>query len=166
MATTKVILKEKIQNHGAEGDVVKVRAGFARNFLLPRGKAYEATQNNLRHLEALQKARAEREAAERVEAEKIATKLRNLKLKLTLATGQGGKAFGSISALDIQNAIEEQAKVKLEKHQVDLEKPIKSTGKFEITVKVHADVEAIVNLNVVSSDPNAKDSESEDAKSE
>ena len=75
MATTQVILKQKIQNLGAEGDVVKVRAGFARNFLLPQSKAFEATPGNLRRLESLKKVRVEREAKELEEAEKLATKL-------------------------------------------------------------------------------------------
>lgn len=150
MATTQVILKEKIKNLGAEGDVVKVRSGFARNFLLPKGKAFEATASNLRRQETLRKARAEREARELEEAEKLAVKIRRLKLKLTLATGQGGKAFGSITALDVQKAVAESTvQTQLEKHQVVLDKPIKATGKYEIPVKLHPDVECFINLTVV-----------------
>ena len=111
MATTQVILKEKIKGLGAEADVVKVKRGFARNFLLPQGRAYEATKGNLRHTERLKAVRAEREAKELAEAEKIATKLRKLKLKMTLATGQGGKSFGSITTMDIAKAISEEGKV-------------------------------------------------------
>ena len=153
MATTQVILKEKIINLGAEGDLVKVRAGFARNFLLPQGKALAASAGNLKELETLKKVRAEREAKEVEEAEKTATKLRRLKLKLTLATGQGGKAFGSITAMDIQKAVaESSAKVELEKHQIALDKPIKSTGTFDIPVKLHHDVECVIKLVVSASD--------------
>jgi large subunit ribosomal protein L9 len=162
MATTQVILKEKINNLGAEGDLVKVRAGYARNFLLPHGKAFAATKGNMAGLEALKKARELREAKELEEAEKTAVKLRRLKLKLTLATGQGGKAFGSITALDIMKAVAESpAQTQLEKHQIVLEKPIKSTGKFEIPVKIHHQVECIVNLTVVSE--GAKEEGDEDA---
>lgn len=161
MATTQVILKEKIINLGAEGDLVKVRAGFARNFLLPQGKAFAATKSNLSQLEALKKVRAEREAKELEEAEKIAVKLRRLKLKLTLATGQGGKAFGSITAMDIQKAVaESSAKVELEKHQIDLDKPIKSTGSFDISVKLHHEVECVVKLVVSAADGKNTGSES------
>ena len=160
MASTQVILKEKINNLGAEGDLVKVRAGFARNFLLPLGKAFEATKGNMAGLEALKKARALREANELEEAEKVAVKLRRLKLKLTLATGQGGKAFGSITALDIMKAVAESpAQTQLEKHQVVLDKPIKATGKFEIPVKLHQDVECILNLSVVSEGDKAESDE-------
>ncbi len=153
MAHTQVILKEKIINLGAEGDLVKVRAGFARNFLLPQGKAFAATKRNLSQLETLKKVRAEREAKELEEAEKSAVKLRRLKLKLTLATGQGGKAFGSITAMDIQKAVaESSAKITLEKHQIDLDKPIKSTGSFDIPVKLHHDVECVLKLVVSAAD--------------
>ncbi len=161
MATTQVILKEKIINLGAEGDLVKVRAGFARNFLLPQGKAFAATKSNLSQLETLKKVRAEREAKELEEAEKTAVKLRRLKLKLTLATGQGGKAFGSITAMDIQKAVaESSAKTELEKHQIDLDKPIKSTGSFEIPIKLHHGVECVIKLVVFAADGKAAAGES------
>ena len=84
MASVEVILKDKIASLGAEGDVVKVKAGFARNFLVPQGKAFTASKGNLRQLESLKKVRAEREAKEIEEAEKTALKLKRLKLKLTL----------------------------------------------------------------------------------
>jgi ribosomal protein L9 len=97
MANVQVILKEQIKGLGAEADVVQVKRGYARNFLVPQGKAYDATAGNLRHLNHLKAIRATREAAEVQEAEKIAAKLKKLKLKMTLQTGQGGKAFGSIT---------------------------------------------------------------------
>ena len=163
MASTQVILKEHIKNLGAEGDVVKVRAGFARNFLLPQSKAFEATPGNLRRLDALKKIRAEREAKELEEAEKLATRLRKLKLKLTLATGQGGKAFGSITVSDLTKAIEEAAKITLAKHAVQLDKPIKSTGTFEVPVKIHSDVECVVKVNVAAAEDAAKEAAEEEA---
>lgn len=165
MATTQVILKEKINDLGAEGDIVKVRAGFARNFLLPLGKAFEATKANMANLEALKKERALREAAELDAAEKVAVKLRRLKLKLALATGQTGKAFGSITALDIIKAIAESAtEIHLDKHQIVLDKPIKTTGSFEIPVKLHQDVECILHLTVASE--GAKEEEAAAAQAE
>lgn len=148
MATTQVILKEKIKGLGAEADVVKVKRGFARNFLLPQGKAYEASQGNLRHTERLKAIRAEREAKEMAEAEKLASKLKKTKLKLTLATGQGGKAFGAITTMDIAKGLTEQANVEIDRHQIVLERPIKNTGSFEIEVKLGFDIVAIVKLSV------------------
>lgn len=166
MANTQVILKEKIHNLGAEGDVVKVRAGFARNFLLPKGKAYEATKGNLKHTENLKRIRAEREAKEIEEATKLAARLKKLKIKLTLATGQGGKAFGSITALDIQKAVTAETGVELTKHQVALDKPIKSTGKFEVPVKLHAEVECFLNVTVAAEGAAEEAAEEVAAKSE
>ncbi|WP_395746815.1 50S ribosomal protein L9 [Prosthecobacter sp.] len=148
MPNTQVILKEKIKGLGAEADVVSVKRGFARNFLLPQGKAYEATQGNLRHTERLKAVRAEREAKELAEAEKLASKLKKVKLKLTLSTGQGGKAFGSITTIDIAKALSEESKIDIDRHMIVLEKPIKNTGSFEIAVKLGHDITATVKLTV------------------
>ena len=106
MANAQVILKEKIEGLGAEADVVKVRAGYARNFLIPQGKAFEATKSNLRHVEALKTNRAAREAAELVTFKELASKISKVKPKFTLSTGQGGKAFGSVTSMDIQKELE------------------------------------------------------------
>ncbi|SKB03593.1 large subunit ribosomal protein L9 [Prosthecobacter debontii] len=165
MATVQVILKEKIKNLGAEADVVQVKRGFARNFLVPQGKAYEATAGNLRNLNHLKAVRAEREAKELQEAEKTASKLKKLKLKLTLQTGQGGKAFGSITTMDIAKAVAESAaKVELDRHLIQLEKPIKSTGTFEVPVKLHSDVNCFLKVTVVAeSDAEAADASEEGA---
>lgn len=153
MANVEVILKEKIKGLGAEADVVKVKRGFARNFLVPQGKAYEASAGNLRHLNHLKSLRAEREAKELQEAEKIASKLKKLKLKLTLQTGQGGKAFGSITTIDIAKAVaESSAKVELDRHQIQLDKPIKNTGTFEVPVKLHGEVSCFLKLSVTAAD--------------
>ena len=151
MATTQVILKEKIQNLGAEADVVKVRRGYARNFLVPSGKAYEATKGNLRQIENLKKVRAEREAAEIAEAQKVASKLKKLKIKLTLATGQGGKAFGSITTIDIAKGLQEQSGIEIDRHQIVLERPIKNTGAFDIEIKLGYEITAEIKLTVTAS---------------
>lgn len=153
MANVQVILKEKIQGLGSEADVVHVKRGFARNFLVPQGKAYDATPGNLRHLNHLKAIRAEREAKELQEAEKIASKLKKLKLKLTIQTGQGGKAFGSITTIDIAKAVaESNAKVELDRHQIQLEKPIKGTGTFEVPVKLHSEVSCFLKVTVTAAD--------------
>lgn len=165
MANTQVILKEHIKGLGAEADVVGVKRGFARNYLLPQGKAYEATKGNLRHVENLKAVRAERESREIAEAEKTASKLRKLKLKMTLATGQGGKAFGSITTIDIAKAVAESvAKVELDRHMIQLERPIKNTGSFEVPVKLDHGVECFLKITVVSaSEDEARAEEAEAA---
>jgi large subunit ribosomal protein L9 len=148
MANVQVILKEKIPSLGAEADIVSVKAGYARNFLIPRGKAYAATAGNLRQIANLKAKRAEREGAERAEAQNTVARLRKVTLKLELSIGQGGKAFGAITATDIAAAIADQAKVTVDRHAIDLEKPIKTTGKHDITVRVYHDIEAVVKLEV------------------
>ena len=149
MATIDVILKTKVDNLGAEADVVKVKAGYARNFLIPSGKAYEATRGNLRQLENLKAARAQREAQELSDAQSIVSKLKKLKLNLKLATGQGGKAFGSITTIDIAKAIKDaNSRLNIDRHSIQLDKPIKSTGKFDIDIKLHPEVTGHIKLNV------------------
>ncbi len=150
MASTQVILKEPIKGLGAEADVVRVKRGFARNFLLPQGKAFEATKGNLRYTERLKAVRAQREAAEMAEVEKLATKLRKVKLKLSLATGQGGKSFGAVTTMDIAKGLQEQAGIEIDRHHIVLDRPIKNTGAFEIEVKLGYDVSATFKLSVAS----------------
>lgn len=147
MANAQVILKQKIEGLGAEADVVKVRAGYARNFLIPRGLAYEASRSNLRHVEALKAERARREAEELVVAQEIATKIGKLTPKFELSTGQGGKAFGSVTSIDIHKELE-AAGVQVDRHSIELEKPIKKSGKSEITIKVHPQVTATLTITV------------------
>jgi len=148
MATTEVILREKIQNLGAEADVVSVRRGFARNYLLPQGKAYEATPGNLRQIEALKVARAAREAEELKEAERIASKLKRIKFRQELHTGESGKAFGSITVSDVAKAITEETGETVDRHDIDLPQPIKSTGNYDIPVSLHPDVKFDLRLRV------------------
>jgi len=147
MANAQVILKEKIEGLGAEADVVKVRAGYARNFLIPQGKAYEASSSNLRHIEALKVERARREGEELVAAQEVATKISKLKPKFTLSTGQGGKAFGSVTNIDIHKELE-AAGIIIDRHAIELEKPVKKSGKTEVSVRVHPQVTATLTITV------------------
>jgi large subunit ribosomal protein L9 len=151
MANAQVILKEKIEGLGAEADVVKVRAGYARNFLIPQGKAYEASRSNLRHVEALKTSRARREAEELLAFQEIATKISKLKPKFTLSTGQGGKAFGSVTSMDIHKELE-TAGIVIDRHAIELEKPVKKSGKTDVTVRLHPDVIATLTISVDAGD--------------
>ena len=147
MANAQVILKEKIEGLGAEADVVKVRAGYARNFLIPQGKAFEASKSNLRHVQALKTSRATREAEELVGLQEIAVKIAKLKPKFTLSTGQGGKAFGSVTSIDIHKELE-AAGIVIDRHTIELEKPVKKSGKTEVQIRLHADVIATLTISV------------------
>ena len=147
MANAQVILKEKIEGLGAEADVVKVRAGYARNYLVPQGKAFEATKANLRHVEVLKAERARREGEELLAAQELATKISKLKPKFTLSTGQGGKAFGSVTSIDIHKELE-AAGITIDRHAIELDKPVKKSGKTEVPVRLHSQVVATLTISV------------------
>ena len=159
MATTEVILREKIDGLGAEADVVRVKAGYARNFLLPSGKAYEATAGNLRHLDSLKAARAQREAQDLADAHDLATKIEKLNAKFTLETGQGGKAFGSITSQDLHGFLESK-KIPVARHDIKLPKALKSTGKSEVEIKLHPEVTATLKVTVDAAAKEEKEEES------
>ncbi|MEO5715265.1 MAG: 50S ribosomal protein L9 [Luteolibacter sp.] len=156
MANAQVILKEKIEGLGAEADVVKVRAGYARNFLIPQGKAFEASKSNLRHVEALKANRAAREAAELVAFQELANKISKIKPKFTLSTGQGGKAFGSVTNMDIHKELE-AAGIVIDRHAIELDKPIKKSGKSDVIVRLHPDVIATLTISVDAGDTKEED---------
>jgi large subunit ribosomal protein L9 len=142
MPFTKLILTENVPGLGAEADVVKVRRGYARNYLLPRGKAYEVTPAALRQLDALKQKRAEREARELNEAEELSRRIGKLRLTFTLATGETGKAFGSVTAQDIVDRLKTELGAEIDRHKVILERPIKDTGEHQVAIKLHHDVTA------------------------
>ena len=150
MSTTEVILTEKIAKLGVEADVVKVKRGYARNFLVPRGLALEVTPATLKRLNLLKAKRAEREAKELNEAEDLARRINKLKITVELETGETGKAFGSITAADLAERLKKElgGNLEVDRHKIHLEKPIKDTGEHEVTVKLHHDVTAKLTVNV------------------
>lgn len=149
MAYAEVILTANVPNLGAEADVVRVRRGYARNYLLPRGLAMEATSASKRMIEHLKAKRAEREAREMAEAEELARRIGKLTLKFALETGQAGKAFGSVTAKDILEKLQAELKgVELPKHAVELEQPIKTGGEHEVEVRLHPEVRAKVRVRI------------------
>src|SRR5207244_7745487 len=123
-------------------DVVKVRRGYARNYLLPRGKAHEVTPASLRQLDTLKAKRAEREARELNEAEELARRIGKARIIFTLETGETGKAFGSVTAQDIVHRLKNELRAEIDRHQTVLERPIQHTGEHEVPIKLHHDVTA------------------------
>jgi large subunit ribosomal protein L9 len=161
MAVTEVILKENVPGLGAEADVVKVRRGFARNYLVPQGKAYEVTPANLKRLNLLKAKRAEREARELNEAEELARKINKVKLEFILETGETGKAFGSVTAKDIEDKLQAEAGVAIDRHRIRLERPIKESGELEVPIHLHADVTATLKVEIKAHTPAPKEPEPE-----
>ncbi len=164
MATTEVILREKIAGLGAEADVVKVKAGFARNFLIPNGKALEATKGNLRTLESLHAKRAQRETEELADAQELAGKISRIKPKFTLETGQGGKAFGSVTSMDIQKELEAKGII-IDRTAIKLDKPLKRSGKSDVEVKIHSEVSTTLTVTVETAEGSAPASASGESES-
>jgi len=156
MPSTQIILTENIPGLGAEADVVKVRRGYARNFLLPHGKAFEVTPRTMRQLDNLKAKRAAREASELNEAEEIARRIGKAKVTFTLETGETGKAFGSITAQDIVTRLKNEIGHEIDRHKIVLEHPIKTTGEHEVGVKLHHDVIATFRFQVKSSKEETK----------
>jgi large subunit ribosomal protein L9 len=152
MPSTEIILTESVPGLGAEADVVRVRRGYARNYLLPRGKAYEVTPAALRQLDNLKKKRAEREARELNDAEELTRRIGKLKVTFTLATGETGKAFGSVTAHDIVTRLKNETGADIDRHKVVLEHPIKNTGEHEVAIKLHPDVVTKFHFQVKSAD--------------
>ncbi|HJT81840.1 MAG TPA: 50S ribosomal protein L9 [Chthoniobacterales bacterium] len=152
MPSTEIILTEHVPGLGAEADVVKVRRGYARNYLLPRGKAHEVTPASMRQLDNLKKKRAEREARELNDAEELTRRIGKLKVTFTLATGESGKAFGSVTANDIVTRLKNEIGTDIDRHKVVLEHPIKNTGDHEVTIKLHHDVTTKFHFQVKSAE--------------
>ena len=148
MPTTEVILTEKIASLGAEADVVKVKRGYARNYLVPSGKALEVTPVTLRRINQLKAKRAEREAAELNESEELARRIGKLKITIALETGETGKAFGSVTAKDLADKLQAELGVEIDRHRIELERPIKETGEHEVLIKLHHDVSAKLTVTI------------------
>lgn len=163
MPSTEIILTENIPGLGAEADVVKVRRGYARNFLLPQGKAYEVTKRSLRQLDNLKAKRAAREAAELNEAEELARRISKLKVVFTLETGETGKAFGSVTAQDLVKRLKNELGNEIDRHRLVLDHPLKTTGEHEVSIKLHHDVIAKFAFQIKSATEDSPKAEAGDA---
>ena len=151
----KVVLLERVENLGAIGDVVSVKDGFARNFLLPRSKALRATSANLKVFEA-QRAQIEaRNAEARARAEKVAEKLDGQSYVLIRQAGDSGQLYGSVSGRDVADAIQAEGG-NVARDQVVLDRPIKTLGVHSVKVRLHAEVSVTVNVNIARSQDEAE----------
>lgn len=143
-----VILRENVKDLGKAGQLVRVKPGYARNFLLPRGLAYEATEGNKRRIEGEQKARETRDNAERNEAQRQAQALGSLTVTVTGKAGEEGKLFGSVTAQDIADGLAAQGH-EIDRRKLELEQPIKTLGYHTVPLRLHPDVQAEVRVQVV-----------------
>ena len=152
MAYSEILLVKPVEGLGGEGDQVKVRAGYARNFLLPRHIAVPLTASNRKQIVALNKRRAVREAEELGGAQELAKKLEKTSLAFAVKTGEGGKMFGAITSADIHAKLA-AAGIDLDKKRIHLHTPVKTLGQHTVKVKLHADVTVELSFDVVSENP-------------
>jgi large subunit ribosomal protein L9 len=143
-----VILRENVKNLGRVGDVVKVSAGFARNFLLPKKKGIAAGENNLAVIEHHKKTLEKKRATERAAAEEVAKKLKDYTVTIARKVGEQDKLFGSVSTADIAHALQ-TAGYTVERRDIVLENPIKSLGSFPVVVNFDQEVSATIKVWVV-----------------
>ena len=146
----KVILREDVDHLGKMGDLVEVRDGFARNYLLPKSKAFEATVHNVRALEHQKRVVADKIKKEKKDAEELATRISAFSVTIPVQAGEEDKLFGSVTSKDIADALSAQG-LTVDRKQVQLEKPIKELGEFTVPVKVQHDVQAQIKVTVVRS---------------
>ena len=142
-----VILREEVANLGTIGDVVKVKPGFARNYLLPRGLAIEASMRNLKELEHQKRVVADKRLREQKSAAAVADKLATVTLAFTLRAGEEGKLFGSVTNQDVHRALEERG-FSIERRRVLLDEPIKTLGEHKVPIHVGPDTRATITVTV------------------
>lgn len=145
----KVLLRSDIAGVGRRGDIITVSGGHARNYLLPKGLAIEATQGAVSQAEVMRRSRDQREAAERTEAHAIGATLAQSLFVISAKAGKEGRLFGSVSAGDIVDAILQQAGITADRKKINMISPIRTVGEHTVTVDLFAGVEAVIKLSVV-----------------
>jgi large subunit ribosomal protein L9 len=146
----KLILTQEVTGLGAPGDVVEVKDGYGRNYLIPRGAGVRWTRGGEKTVESIKKARASRAVRDLDHAAQIKAKLESAPVAVKVRAGEGGRLFGSVTVGDLADAIAETAGEQIDKRTIAVGNPIKSLGSHQVTVRLHDDVSATVSLNVIS----------------
>jgi len=156
---TEIILLERVEKLGQMGDVVKVKPGYARNFLLPQRKALRATKENISFFEAQRKILEAQNLERKADADKVAKKLDGLKVVIVRQAAESGHLYGSVSSRDIADAIESSAKIAITRNQVLMNTAFKSIGLFQVNLSLHPEVKVSLTLNIARSEEEAKTQE-------
>ena len=143
-----VVLRERIEKLGDRGEVVAVKPGYARNYLLPKRKAVLATPHNVRQVEQEKAAAVRREAIEKNESEMLAQQLAEVALQFTRKVGEQDVLYGSVTSLDIGESLHEKG-FEIDRRKIDLEEPLKSLGGHNVPIKLHREVTAVVSVEVL-----------------
>ncbi|MDQ5844862.1 MAG: 50S ribosomal protein L9 [Acidobacteriota bacterium] len=149
MAHTRILLREDVDDLGARGEIVRVRAGYARNYLLPRKLAVEATTSNVKQIEQERAALLKKEAGERTTAEAQAEQMRSLVLEFQRKSGEQGALYGSVTSMDIAEALKNRG-YEIDRHRLHLREPIKRLGDFTVPLRLHREVTIDLLVKVAS----------------
>jgi large subunit ribosomal protein L9 len=147
MAHTKVLLREDVDDLGARGEIVRVRAGYARNYLLPRKLAVEATSSNVKQIDQERAALLKKEAKERATADGQAERLGALVLEFKRKAGEQGALYGSVTSMDLADALQERG-YEIDRHRIHLREPLKRLGEFTVPVRLHREVTVDLQVKV------------------
>jgi large subunit ribosomal protein L9 len=145
----RIVLQKQVDNLGSSGDVVKVRPGYARNFLIPRGLGLPATVGNLARVGELKSKAAEEAAQVRAEAEALKQKLEAVSVKISRQVGEENKMYGSVTSRDIEEAYESAHRLSFDRRKLALPEPIRTLGLSEVSLQLHKDVRAVLRVEVV-----------------
>jgi large subunit ribosomal protein L9 len=149
MAHTKVLLREDVDDLGARGEIVRVRAGYARNYLLPRKLAVEATTGNVKGIEQERAALLKKEAKERATAESQSQQMSSIVLEFKRKAGEQGALYGSVTSMDIAEALRERG-YEIDRHRIHLREPLKRLGDYAVPIRLHREVTIEMQVKVVS----------------
>ena len=147
MAHTKVLLREDVDDLGARGEIVRVRAGYARNYLLPRNLAVEATAGNVKGIESERAALLKKEAKERATAEGQAEQMGKLELEFRRKAGEQGALYGSVTSMDVAEALHQRG-YEIDRHRIHLREPLKRVGEYTVPVRLHREVTIDLKVRV------------------
>ncbi|HEY5165962.1 MAG TPA: 50S ribosomal protein L9 [Acidimicrobiia bacterium] len=145
----KIVLREDVDHLGHKGDLLEVADGYARNFLVPRGLAMKATKGVVAQANAMRRSRSARDARDQAAAEDVAARVGAATITLSVRAGEGGKLFGSVTSIDVAEAVQAQTGVEVDRRAIDLPEPIKELGNAEVPVRFHPEVIATLHLEVV-----------------
>lgn len=145
----KIILTQEVTGLGSPGEIVEVKDGYARNYLLPRGFAIRHTRGAEKQVETIRRAREVREVRDLGQAREIAAQLQALTVRLRTRAGEGGRLFGSVTAADVAEAVKAAGGPSVDKRRIELSAPIKTVGSHVVSVRVHPEISARVEVDVV-----------------
>ncbi len=143
----KVVLTQDVEGKGFFGDVIEVKDGFARNYLIPRGMALPATEGNVRHVQEILRQRARKSEREKKNAQKIAKKLEGLMVEIHKPVGEGGKLFGSVTSSDVVEKLKDQG-IEIERKMVIFPHKIREVGIYPVTIRLHREVQVEIKIDV------------------